>query len=297
MSESLENIVLEEIHVDQSFNCRGNINPLSVTDLAKSIEANGLIQPIVIRIFKPDEDNFKKKYKLVAGFRRYAACKMLEYTTIKSIVHDDISEEHAQFINFSENLNRRDLTILEEAQTLDGFCRKINPMTGACYTEQEIMSELNISRGWLQPRLHLMKLPKDVHDLAHKGFLTAGAIRDLNRFSSVDELNAEIRRLRDKASQADGETISLKIRKPTTGAKRNPANIPKLRKRKECNRVLDHFAEIGFSNHGILRGIAWAAGNISDNELLIDIKKEMEERDLPFDIPQDGFVRVIENIN
>lgn len=297
MSETLENILLEDIHIDQSFNCRGIINPLSVTDLAKSIEANGLIQPIVLRIFKPDEDSFNKKYKLVAGFRRFAACKILEYTTIKSIVHDNISEEHAQFINFSENLNRRDLTILEEAQTLVGFCHKINPMTGGCYTEQEIMSELNVSRGWLQPRLHLMKLPKDVHDLAHKGFLSASAIRDLNRFNSVDELNTEIRRLREKAARADGEIITLKIRKPTTGAKRNPANIPKQRKRKECNSVLEYFATVGFSNHGILRGIAWAAGNISDNELLIDIKKEMDIRDLPFNIPQDGLVRVIENID
>lgn len=296
MSETLENILLEDVHIDQSFNCRGIINPLSVTDLAKSIEANGLIQPVVLRIFKSDEDNFDKKYKLVAGFRRFAACKMLEYTTIKSIVHDDISEEHAQFINFSENLNRRDLTILEEAQTLAGFCQKINPMTGGCYTEKDIMAELNVSRGWLQPRLHLMKLPKDVHDLAHKGFLSASAIRDLNRFSSVDELDVEIRRLREKAARAE-DPITLKIRKPTTGAKRNPANIPKQRKRKECNSVLDYLSVIGFKNHGILRGIAWAAGNISDNELLIDVKKEMDIRDLPFDIPQDGLVRVIENID
>lgn len=296
MSESLENILLEEIHVDQSFNCRGTISPLSVTDLAASIEANGLIQPIVLRIFKTDEDNFNKKYKLVAGFRRYAACKLLEFSTIKAIVHDNISEEHAQFINFSENLNRRDLSILEEAKTLEGFCRKINPMTGACYTEKEIMSELNVSRGWLQPRMHLMKLPKDVHELAHKGFLTATAIRDLNRYQSVDELHAEIRRLKDKSLRAEG-IITLKIRKPTTGAKRNPANIPKQRKRKECNRVLDHLSEIGFTDHGILWGIAWAAGNISDNELLIHIKKEMEERGISFDIPQDGFVRVIESID
>lgn len=294
MSETLQNILIEEIHVDSTFNCRkGSVTPSSVFDLAKSIEKNELIQPIVIRTFSEQENTFDKKYSLVAGFRRYAAVITLGYAFIKAIVHTDITLERAQFINFSENLNRKDLTIFEEAQTLSGFANKYNPATGDCYTENDIMQELNISRGWLQPRLQLMKMPEEAQRLADEGYLGAGAIRDLNRYSNIEDLKKELKRLKEKSQIVEG-IIALKVRMPDKGAKRNPANIPKQRKRKECNCILDWLAEQGFKNHGILRGIAWAAGNISDLELLNDIKKEMDSTDTYFEVPDEGFVRIIE---
>ncbi len=296
MNETLQNILIEEIHVDSTSNCRkGSVSPSSVFDLAKSIEKNELIQPIVVRTFLKDEETFNKKYFLVAGFRRFTAVKTLDHTHIKALVHKDISIEHARFINFSENLNRKDLNIFEEAQTLTEFLTKLNPETGLCYTEFDIMRELNISRGWLQPRLMLIKMPKEAHQLANEGYLGATAIRDLNRYENIEDLKAELKRLREKSHVAD-RTISLKVRKPVKGAKRNPAIMPKQRKRKECNDVLDWLNEQGFKNHGILRGIAWAAGNISDLELLNDIKKEMDERGRSFEVPNEGFVRITEGV-
>lgn len=296
MSETLQNVLVEEIHVDSALNCRkGSVTPSSVFDLAKSIEKNELIQPIVVRTFLKDEETFGKKYCLVAGFRRFTAVKTLDHTRIKALVNENISIERAQFINFSENLNRKDLNIFEEALTLTGFLTALNPETGSCYTEYDIMSELNISRGWLQPRLMLMKMPKEAHKLADEGHLNNTAIRDLNRYENIEDLKAELRRLREKAYVND-EKISLKVKKPIKGAKRNPAIMPKHRKRKECNKVLDWLNEQGFKDHGILRGIAWAAGNISDLELLNDIKREMDSTDTQFEVPNEGFVRITEGI-
>ena len=294
MNETLQNVLIEEIHIDSASNCRkGSVSPSSVFDLAKSIEKNELIQPIVLRTFLEDEETFGKKYCLIAGFRRFAAVKTLDHTHIKSLVHENITIERAQFINFSENLNRKDLNIFEEAQTLTGFLTVLNPETGSCYTEFDIMRELNISRGWLQPRLMLMKMPQEAHRLADEGYLNNTAIRDLNRYENIGDLIAELKRLREKTLTVN-EKITLKVIKPTTGAKRNPAIMPKQRKRKECNAVLDWLNEQGVVDHGILRGIAWAAGNISDLELLNDIKKHMDSTDTFFEVPDAGFVRVIE---
>lgn len=295
MSKTLENVLIEQIHIDETFNCRGGaITPSSVFGLAESIEKNDLIQPIVLRTFNKGEEDFNKKYTLVAGFRRLFAVKSLLHTHVMSIVHQDITADRAQFINFSENLDRKDLTIFEEAQTLAAFVLKINPKTNLCYTEFDIMDELNKSRGWVQPRIMLMRMPELAHQLANDGHLTATAIRDLNRFQSMDDLKDELQRIRKEVQKNPEKRITIHI--PTTGAKRNPAIMPKQRKRKECNSVLDWLMNNGYKGTALCKGIAWAAGNISDLELLNVIKREMDARGAQFEVPEDGFVRISESV-
>lgn len=295
-SETLESIPIKDILIDETFNCRGKISFSDVADLAKDIENTGLIQPVVVRTFQEGEETFGHKYALVAGFRRTKAVKHLDQPNIKAIVHNDLSKQDAEFVNFSENLNRVDLNIMQEAETLIHLIGQINPSTGKPYNEFELGAKIGKSRGWVQTRLMLLKLPKKAHDLARGGYLNASGIRQMFSYKDPDELAKEIGRLVDKSMNMDSPQ-ALKVRATSKG-KKDPAATPKQRRRKEINAVLDYFGMQGMPDEdffkGLKRGLAWAAGNISDLELLNDIRTESKYAEVDFEVPDEGFVRIIE---
>ena len=171
----VENILVKDIRVDESFNSRESIQRSQVISLMKSIERDGLIQPVVVR---PHEGGFD----LVAGFRRMKAVEMLGSTHVSALVKD-ITYEKARFINMQENMNRKDLSILEEAQALRRLIQDFPNLT-----ERQLCAELDISRGYLSPRLMLLNMPTQAQELAHLGFLGAIAIRDLHKFEDPVEI-------------------------------------------------------------------------------------------------------------
>ena len=77
-------IPLAEIFSDDEFNCRGQIAPLDVLDLAKSIQQVGLQQPIIAQ---PWSEIHGKHWRIVSGHRRYKACLVASLKSIKAIVH------------------------------------------------------------------------------------------------------------------------------------------------------------------------------------------------------------------
>ena len=106
-------VKMDCILCNMEFNCRAQITNDSVVELAQSIEVNGLQTPIHIHSHKG-----KYKYMIVAGHRRYIACRLLGRTHINAIILENLNEQHARILNLSENLDRRDLTPYEEAMAL-----------------------------------------------------------------------------------------------------------------------------------------------------------------------------------
>ncbi len=89
-------------------NCRGRITSQDVDFLARDISINGLLQPIVIRPIV--EGNFK--YRVVAGFSRFMALRVLRWKEIPAVIRE-CTDEEAAFINLSENLIRKDLNFMQ----------------------------------------------------------------------------------------------------------------------------------------------------------------------------------------
>jgi ParB/RepB/Spo0J family partition protein len=149
------------IYADEVFNCRGKIEPYHLTDLASSIKVHGLQIPIIIW---PKEGLPNGcKFLLVAGYRRFLACTtILRQTTILATVRTDLTDQTARILNFTENLERKNLNILEEAKAIQlGFPKRM-PMT-------EIGRKLNRGATWVKVRKMLLDLSETAQQAAVLG--------------------------------------------------------------------------------------------------------------------------------
>lgn len=295
MNDRMEKIPMSEIHVDFTFNNREPITSTSVAELMANIETNGLIQPIVVREFLDGEETFDKKYDLVAGFRRCKAVQMLQYDVIQAVIKSGIPRSEAVYINISENIARKQLSILEESDALVKMI-EMDEYT----TREKICKKLSVSVGWFQPRMYLAKMPQDIKDLAHQGWLGKNAIRDLNSLmDNPEQMATEIRRLKDRAhsqQEAGGTPMLLKIKIAVKDDGKNPAATPKKHSKKETDAVLEYLSDYGFGGHFFLKAMAWCSGNINDLEFCALIKEYADEEGKTFEYDSSGFTEVLNKL-
>lgn len=188
------------IYVDSNFNCRGRIDMTQISDIASSIKTHGLQIPIIVW----ERDNLPGDYQylLIAGHRRFQACtEILLHKTILATVRTDLTPETARILNFTENLERRNLNILEEAKAIAiAFPKEL--------TNKEVGSKLNRSVQWIKTRRILVNLPESAQNAAARGQIT---IEDILLIHSVPpEFRA---RLTDKIIDArkHGRSISYEV--------------------------------------------------------------------------------------
>lgn len=275
MSESgLHNqyVPLNEIHADDDFNCRGKIIPMDVKDLAKDMDRQGLLQPILVMPYPLNRQaETGKKFLLVAGYRRFTAAKINEWKVIEcKVLPATISETDARFINLNENLQRQDLDFMQEAEAI----AKI--MGGLNVTEQQVMDRLGQSRGWVQVRMMALKMPKEVQLEIRAGYINQTDLRDLYsiKYKEGDEALAEaVRKLKD-------DQLLGRKKKGVVG-KKQKGNTKRNRKRPEIFEVQE-LVQSMFGNGLHTRLLAWCAGEISNLDLNETLKLEAERRGVPF---------------
>ena len=251
-------VPIGEIDADDDFNCRGTIAPVDVSSLAQDIREEGLLQPGIV-MPHPDP-NSGYKYKLVAGFRRRMACKVLGFKEFWVVVKN-IADEDAMFLNLNENIQRAQLSILQEARAIHKIKVK-NPKIG----REGCAKKLGMSPGWVQVREQLLNLPVEVQNEVDAGIITQTQIRELNVVMRKEGVQRcyEVAREIKKAKQAG--------RKPRVKKKKDRTAI-RERKRSE---IFEMMADINDSipykdkdgNYYLWpRALAWASGQISDAEL------------------------------
>jgi len=157
-------IPINEINLSK-FQTRKKFDEEKLIELSKSIEKNGLIQPIIVR-------KGKKKFELVAGERRLKACKLVGIDEIPAIV-SDFDDRKAFESGLIENLQREDLTFIEEAE---GYNRLMNEFN---YTQEELATIVSKSRSHVANLLRLVSLPKEVKKFILNGKLFLGHARCL----------------------------------------------------------------------------------------------------------------------
>lgn len=142
---------------------RTNFNEDALADLADSIKKEGLLQPIIVR---PQGAG----YQIVAGERRYHACKLagLEKVPVRIVQMDDEATLRVALI---ENLQRTDLNAIEEARGFKELMRLGN------LTQGELATAVSKSRPAIANALRLLDLPEEVQAMIYEGALTAGHAR------------------------------------------------------------------------------------------------------------------------
>lgn len=269
LASTVLEVPITEILIDEEFNCRGQIAPIDVVDLAKDIERQGLIQPVTVMAVEGLPDG--KKYKLLAGFRRCKAHIVLKKPTISAVIRlDKLSDADARVINLAENLHRKDLNVLQEAKAI----RHLFIFFG----EAEIANRLGQSRGWVQIRAMLLKLPEVVQKEVEAGMISHTNIRELyaiHRAGNMDNLYAAVRKIKD------GKLKGLK--KVTV----NPAIIGQeatgklLRNKKEMEAMTMFLVDRKCKGLHT-RLLAWAAGNVSTEDIVTDITAWADDQGIEF---------------
>ena len=131
-------------------NPRKSINEDSIRELANSMELNGLLQPITIR---PDADG----YEIVAGERRWRAAKLLEWETIPAIIRQ-VSDEDMLEIQVLENLQREDMSPLDEAMAFQTLLKKesIDWLSSKIHKSKKyVLDRIKLNDLCLEAKLHL----------------------------------------------------------------------------------------------------------------------------------------------
>lgn len=270
-------IPLEEIDADDDFNCRGSITPMSVKDLAENIRSQGLLQPGVV-MPHPDP-NSGYKYKLVAGYRRRYAVKLLGYPTYSCVIKDTLSEEDAMILNLNENIQRQQLSILQEATAIAKIKAK-NPRANRRYCADA----LGMGEGWVQIREYLLNLPKEVQQEVNAGLITQSQIRELNNVRRKEGVERvyEVAKEMKKAKLA-GRKPRIKMKK-NREAKRERKRVEIFEMMADINDSIPYKDDEG-NKYLWPKVMAWCAGEISDNELFEFCKEFCSNNDYNWSVP------------
>ncbi|HBC45435.1 MAG TPA: hypothetical protein DCZ43_00160, partial [candidate division Zixibacteria bacterium] len=148
------------------FQPRVTFDNVRLYELAQSIEARGVIQPIVVR-------PVGEKFELIVGERRFRAMEMLGRATIPAIVIDTISNEEAMELTLIENIQREDLNPVEEASAYYRL------MTDCNLSQTDVATRVGKERSSIANSIRLLSLPKEILDLLCENKLSAGHARAL----------------------------------------------------------------------------------------------------------------------
>ncbi len=184
----------------------------SLNQLAESIKAQGVIQPIIIR-------EALGGYELVAGERRLRASKIAGLTTIPAIIKE-FDDSQMMEIALLENIQREDLNVIEEANAYKELMNKLG------YTQEQLAQRVGKSREYIANTLRLLKLPKEVQNLVIEGKLTPGHVRPLITLDSAKAIEI--------ANKAVEENLSVR-------AVENLVNFTELTKEKKTKKKTDPF--------------------------------------------------------
>lgn len=145
---------------------RKEFDEKALSELAESISKHGLLQPLLVRPLTLGG------YQIVAGERRYRACQMAGLKDIPVIIRE-LGDTETMELALIENLQREDLTPLEEAEGYNVL------MTEHGFTQDEVAQSVGKSRPAVSNALRLLKLPNSIADYLKEGKISAGHARAL----------------------------------------------------------------------------------------------------------------------
>ena len=149
-------------------------NDEALSELAESIKENGVFQPIIVK-------KSIKGYEIIAGERRYRASILAGKTNIPAIIRN-FTEEQMIEIALLENLQRENLSAIEEAMAYKNMLEKLN------LTQEQLSKKVSKSRSHITNMLGLLRLPKEVQDMIINNKLTMGHARALSKLENEEQI-------------------------------------------------------------------------------------------------------------
>ena len=253
--QRVEEIALDLID-ENPYQTRVTFDPAALEELAQSIKASGLAQPVLVR---PGQNG---RYVLVLGERRCRASRLAGKSTVPAMVRP-MGNEQAAEITIIENLQRQDLNCLEQAQAFARLSREFN------LTQEQIGQRTGVSRESVANYMRLLKLPKGALDLVGQGklgfsearvLLEAAAYLDASGLEqmaekavvmewTVKELKARVSALSQRASgepeKAPAEPVDPNVRAAEAELQRLLGTRVRITDRNGKGRIVIEYRNLG----------------------------------------------------
>ncbi|MBL8473271.1 MAG: ParB/RepB/Spo0J family partition protein [Rhodocyclaceae bacterium] len=194
---------------------RTRMDPGSLEELAESIKAQGIVQPILVRPLGSDGLAADERYEIIAGERRWRAAQLAGLESVPVLVRD-IPDEAALAMSLIENIQREDLNPLEEAT---GIQRLIDEFQ---MTHEQAAQAIGRSRPAASNLLRLLHLAKPVQDLLMAGDIDMGHARALLPLPKADQAGLAQRVVAKGLSVRDTERLVARTAATAKPALRKP---------------------------------------------------------------------------
>lgn len=179
-AEEIEDLPLAEVRPNP-YQPRKNFDEKKLAELAESIKENGVLQPIIVR-------RSVGGYEIIAGERRCRASQLAGQATIPAIIRQ-FDESQMMEVAILENLQREDLTPLEEAQAYEMLQKNLG------LTQEEVSKKMGKSRPYITNYLRLLTLPQKTKGLLQRGELSMGQARTLLGLKDKDRIDELAKRV------------------------------------------------------------------------------------------------------
>lgn len=146
----------------------------SIAELAETIAEHGLLQPIVVREYEPEH------YEIIAGERRFRAIKRLNWDKVPAII-DNMDDEETAAMALIENLQREELSPIEEAQAYQ------NLLAQKTINQTQLAQAVGKSQSFIANKLRLLKLPDTIQEAIINGEITERHGRAMLKLEAVDQ--------------------------------------------------------------------------------------------------------------
>jgi ParB family chromosome partitioning protein len=209
-----------EIPLDQidrnPFQTRSAMDEEQLAELAASIVANGVVQPILVRPLAAG------RFQLIAGERRWRASQLAGKATIPAILRQ-VSDEQAMEITIVENLQRADLNPMEQARAFERLSREFH------MTQEQMATRTGKDRATVANFLRLLRLPSTVQSKVESGQLSFGHARTLLAFEHAEEMEKAAQRIIGLSlSVRQTETYVQGLLHPERSPKKEPKPEPPI---------------------------------------------------------------------
>lgn len=236
-------------------------NQETLDELAASIREHGVLQPILVRPIGPN------RYQLIAGERRWRATRQAGLETIPALI-EEIDDDTALEISIIENLQREDISPLDEAVMFDRMVREHG------YSIRKLADKLGKDKGYLENRLRLADAPEEIRELVSVRKDTLSHAYELMKVEDPKKR----RRLAEQVAR--GELTLIKLREKVEGRKPR-APRPDDEGSAEVGAEADRDAEPGIAAEAPSPDDAWAASRPAPAELnddsLVNAKHSLAE--------------------
>jgi ParB family chromosome partitioning protein len=198
------------------FQTRSHMNEEQLAELAASITANGVVQPVLVRPLP------NGRFQLIAGERRWRASQLAAKPTIPAFLRQ-VSDEQAMEITIVENLQRADLNPMEQARAFDRLSREFH------MTQEQMAQRTGKDRTTVANFLRLLRLPSTVQARVESGELSFGHARTLLAFEHAEEMEKAAQHIaKHSLSVRQTENYVQSLLHPEKSTKKDPKSEPAI---------------------------------------------------------------------